>query len=356
MVTVLDCIQRVPSILENILANRKETTRELLAYLDGRVSEIDELVFIGSGTSNTSAWTSRNAVARMARLRVTTVLPNEFLYERPGRNRNALYLFTSQSGNSILTRQCLRDLKEAGYLTCGITEGPETDIAKEAAVHVDMGCGKEEYGCRTIGFCASVLTHMVIGLELGLASGRLTQAEYDAYMAQAGKVPASNKSVCEKALAWFDRNEKAFADAGCYVLYGGGSLWGVAQEGALKIMEMARRIAIGYEVEDGLHGPNISFDKTTCIVALDGCEPGSAMAEGCARFAKDNCGAGFLIGGQGVDDSDLCFDVVSEDFRALEFAPAVQVLAYRLAGAVGIDLTAPIPLPEKRYFELHDEP
>lgn len=355
MVTVLDCIQRIPSILENILKNRKENTKDLLAYLGDRLPEIDELVFIGSGTSNTCAWTSRNAVARMAKMRVTTILPNEFLNERTTFNKNALYLFTSQSGNSILTRQCMRDLKEAGCLTCGITEAPTTDIAKEAGVHVDMGCGKEEWGCRTIGYCSSVLTHMVIGLEIGLASGRLSQEEYDAYIADAEKVPASNKSVCEKAIAWFDQNEKKFVDADTYIIYGAGSLWGVALEGALKIEEMAARIAVGFELEDGLHGPTVAFNNRTCILALNGCEPGSKLANGCARMAKDMYGNGTMIGGEGVDDSDLTFDIVSNDFRALEVAPAMQVFAYKLALAVGVDFFKPLVFPDKSYFALHDE-
>ena len=117
MVTVLDCIERVPSIVEKILDTRKETTKDLFDFLGDRLGELDELVFIGSGTSNTSAWSSRIAVEKMAKMRVTTIVPNEFYYDRKLYNKNALYIFTSQSGNSILTRECMRDLKKAGYLT-----------------------------------------------------------------------------------------------------------------------------------------------------------------------------------------------------------------------------------------------
>ena len=355
-VTVLDCIERVQPIVQNMLDNRKEITKDLLQYLGKRVGELDEIVLIGSGTSNTSAWTSRLAMEKMAKLRITTILPNEFMYDRKRFNQNALYIFTSQSGNSILTRECMRNLKKAGYLTCGITEASTTDIGKEAGVPVDMSCGKEEYGCRTIGYCASVLTHMLIALEIGLASGRLPQAEYDAYIADAYKVPQSHKAICEKTLAWYEANEKSLVNADCYVLYGAASLWGVALEGALKIMEMAKRIAIGYELEDGLHGPTMAFNEKTCVIALDGGDPGSEKALGCGEMAKSESGKGFIIGGKGFDSTDLSFDVVSNNFRSLEFAPAVQILAYKLSQSLGIDLTAPLAPQKKEYFALHDEP
>ncbi len=355
-VTVLDCIERVQPIIKNMLDKRKEITKSLIDYLGGRVKEIDEIVFIGSGTSNTSAWTSRLAVEKMAKLRATTIVPNEFIYDRKRYNKNALYVFTSQSGNSILTRECMRNLKKDGYLTCGITEAASTDIGKEAGVHVDMSCGKEEYGCRTIGYCTSVLTHMLLALEIGLASGRLSQTEYDPYIADAYKVPDSHKAICEKTLAWYAANEKSLVDADCYVLYGAASLWGVALEGALKIMEMAKRIAIGYELEDGLHGPTMAFNEKTCVIALDGGDYGSEKALGCGEMAKSESGKGFVIGGKGFDSTDLAFDVVSNDFRALEFAPAVQILAYKLSQSVGVDLTAPLTPPKKEYFALHDEP
>lgn len=175
-VTVLDCIERVQPIVQNMLDNRKEITKDLLQYLGKRVGELDEIVLIGSGTSNTSAWTSRLAMEKMGKAPHHYDFAERFMYDRKRFNQNALYIFTSQSGNSILTRECMRNLKKAGYLTCGITEASTTDIGKEAGVHVDMSCGKEEYGCRTIGYCASVLTHMLIALEIGLASGRLPQA------------------------------------------------------------------------------------------------------------------------------------------------------------------------------------
>mgnify|MGYP001031492532 CR=1 FL=1 len=354
MVTLLEVIQRTPSIVQSILDTRKEKTKDLMDYLGGKVREIDEFVFIGSGTSGTCAMSSRGAVERVSGLRSTVSFPNEFYTDRAVRNKNALYIFTSQSGNSILTRECMRKMTAEGYLTVGITEGPTTDIAKEAGVHVDMGCGFEEYGFRTIGYCASILTHIVIAMEIALAAGRLSQEDYDRYLADAYRVPESHQAVSSKTLAWFEKNKERLMDSTSYFFYGAGPLWGVALEGALKMLEITGRVAVGYELEEGLHGPTMAFNDKTCVISLNGGDAGSEKAVGLGKMCKNNTGKGFIMGAEGVDETDLVFDIAGGEFRALEFAPAVEILAYEIAINSGIDLMKPSTPPKESYFETHD--
>ena len=96
-------IERVPSVIEAILENRKEATKEMMAYIAPRLQEIDEIVLVGSGTSNTCSKTSREVVEEVSGISTTAILPNVFLAKK-AYNPNALYLFTSQSGTSTLTQ------------------------------------------------------------------------------------------------------------------------------------------------------------------------------------------------------------------------------------------------------------
>lgn len=355
MVTMLDCIRRVSPITEKIVNNRKATINPLLEMLGGRVKEINEIVFVGSGTSSTCAMTSKGFVERASGLKTTVSVPNEFCYDKYAYNTKALYIFTSQSGTSIITRECLRKAKALGCPTVAVTEAPTTPIAKEADVHVDMGCGNEEYGMRTIGYCSSVLTHMLIAMELGLARGALTQGEYDAYIAEALRVPASHKAICDQTIAWFDNNKLQLMQTSTFTIYGADSLWGVALEGALKILETARKISIGYELEEGLHGPTMAYDRHNCVIVLNdgGREDKKSLALG--RFAKAEVGNGFVVGSSVLDDTDLKLDIQGGAFRAIEFAPVVEIIAYRMAVDFGYDLTKPMEFKEVKYFQTHDE-
>lgn len=168
MVTLLDCIYRVPAVIESIVEQREVTFAPLLEAVKDRLDDLNEILFVGSGTSNTCSVTAYRFVEKASCLSTSTMIPNEFL-AKTVYNPKALYVFVSQSGTSTLTQQALKKVKAMGCLTAAITEAPTTPLAQAADVHIDMGCGYEEYGMRTIGYCASILTEMLMGVALGQA-------------------------------------------------------------------------------------------------------------------------------------------------------------------------------------------
>ena len=181
MITLLDCINRVPLITDSIIEKRGTTFKPLIDKWNDELKTINQIVLIGSGTSNTSAVTARGFIEKVTKLQTICILPNEFLYNTYVYNPNALYAFTSQSGTSSLTNEAVRKMKELGYKTISITESDETPLAKAADLHIDMGCGIEEYGMRTIGYCASILTLMLLGLEIAKHINSVSEEEYEKY-------------------------------------------------------------------------------------------------------------------------------------------------------------------------------
>ena len=141
MVT-LDGINRVPEITDKIIANRAETFASFFEVIGDDLKRINQIVLIGSGTSNTSAVTARGFVEKASGIQTVCILPNEFLYNSSAYNPNALYVYTSQSGTSILTQEAVEKMKNLGNWTVGITEHGETQLAKMVHTHVEMGCGK----------------------------------------------------------------------------------------------------------------------------------------------------------------------------------------------------------------------
>lgn len=353
MVSFLDCIERIPSVLADMLDNREMYLADVKKVLAER--RINELLFIGSGTSNTSAITSRPFVEKVSGLRTTVVSANEFMFDRYVRNPNALYIFTSQTGTSSFVRKAQMKFREEGFLTAAISEAPDTPLAKESTIFINMGCGYEEYPMRTIGYCASVFIHMLMGLEIGLLYGNLTQEEYDAYLAQAAEVPRSNQTICRQALSWMDTARRKMFQSQLLIFTGAGSLYGLALEGAMKVWETPQIASVGYELEEGLHGPNYGYNSNHCVIVLnDGTEEKKGLA--LARWMKDIKGNGFVVGSKTVDHTDLQTDLKTTDFTALELAPVVQILAYRLAYDGGRDLFAPHDNSVmESYFKTHDE-
>lgn len=71
---------------------------------------------------------------------------------------------------------------------------------------------------------------------------------------------------------------------------------------------------------------------------------------------KDVKNNGFVVGKSVVDNSDLKTELKTMDFTALELAPIVQIIAYRLAFDGGRDLFAPHDNSVMEgYFTTHDD-
>lgn len=352
MVTMKDCINRVPSLVDAIIEKRKETFKDVIEAVKGK--EFEEIYLVGSGTSNTSGQTSVRFVEEASGLSAQAMIPNPFLAKKVY-NKKAIYVFTSQSGTSTLMQTALRKVKDMGCLTISITGVKESPLGEDADVWVDMGCGFEEYGFRTIGYCTSVFTQMLLGAEIGLALGNLCECKYNEIIEDAKKISASHKEISAKGEAWFEANKDVISGGTDIIIYGANSLYGTALEGALKILETAKRyISVGFEMDDGLHGPTMGFtDKHIVLVLNDGTNVD--MASGIATMMKEKFnGHGFVIGRNTMDETDCPFEPQTKYFQAIEYAPVVQLVAYLLAADYGVPMPdVNTPRTGKVYFVTH---
>lgn len=259
-------------------------------------------------------------------------------------------MFISQTGTSKLTNQALALAKENGWMTAIISEKATTSAAQNADVFIDMNCGYEEYPMRTIGYSASVLTVMLRGIKLGRLNGFISDEPYQRYLRQAKAASGNIEAVIGKAMTWLDGNRRNMLGADCLVFSGGGVLYGVALEGAVKVWKTPQIISMGYEIEEGMHGPNFGYTERHCVVVLND------RALALCKFMKFEKNNGYLVGTGAIVEHDLAFDPKGGEFCCLEFAAAAQVISYRLAVDQGRDLYAPHDNSAMtNYFRSHSE-
>lgn len=354
MVTMLDCIKRVPSLLCDIVDHAEEHYRGIFEKFPAE--NINELYLIGSGTSYNAALTARYFAEEASGLRVTAVLPNDFLYGCTVRNPKALYVFISQTGTSTLTMKALCYGREKGFQTVGVSEGHDTPVAKTADVFLDMGCKKEEYGMRTIGYSTTVLTLMWLGLVFGVKRGRISKGEYENYVEQVKAAAGNIPEIIEQAMIWMDTSRRRMMKSTFFSFTGTGALYGVALEASVKIWEAPQIPAGGYELDEGMHGPNYGYNYNHAVFVLNdgGLQNDRALA--LARYMKNEHGNGYIIGKGVIDGNDLSIEPVGGPFLCLEYAAAIQVLMYRLAADGGRDFSVlGIHAKMNSYFQSHTD-
>lgn len=334
---MLDCIRNTKTAIENLTSHQQSNTKALREYL---ASDISEIILVGSGTSSTSAITARNFVEKTSLCKTSVVYPNDFIHNTYVFDPHALYVFTSQTGTSIVAREALQLVKEKGYANVAISETADTPIAKDADCFVPLDCGIEEYPMRTTGYCASVIVQMMIGMEVGLKKGVLTEEQYDNYLNDLAKIAHHFDELIDRAMKWMDQAKRKMLRSDVIIFTGADELYGVSLEGAMKVWETPQIASIGYEIEEGIHGPNYGYNERHCVIVLNNGGREANKCKALASYMKECKHNGFMIGQEGIDEEDFVFTPSSRYFACIEYATILQVLAYRLANDQGRDLYA----------------
>jgi glucosamine--fructose-6-phosphate aminotransferase (isomerizing) len=275
-------------------------------------------VVVGCGTSYNLAL-SVAAALNAAGLRALAVPAGEWVL------RPTAYLATgpvrvialSRSGETTETVQAARVSRERGLQVLGITCAPgsalsaNADVALEFATHPDEG----------VVMTASASLMLLAGYAL--AGHRADDALI--YRAQ----------VLADALG--DVPMAAYAARSHFVFLGGGSQYGIALEGALKLQEMAITYTQAFHPGEYRHGPVSLVDHRTAVVMLY--HPDTARDEA-ALVAELQAKGAWVLGLGGPGDIALAVGA-SAPLCGLEVLPALQMLGETYAAAHGIDTTTP---------------
>lgn len=191
------------------------------------------------------------------------MLPSTVLYESAAYDPDALYIFTSQTGTSM--------------------------IALEIA--------------RSYGYCST--------------------EEYEAAAAELTGVADRVPKVIEQAPAWAERVKRQILRSDLIAFTGADELHGVALEGAMKIWETVQTASVGYEIEDGIHGPNYGYNFRHCVVVLNHGRRENEKCLALARYMKEVWNNGLVVGRNPIDETDLELDIPDNATDYVDFVLAL---------------------------------
>ena len=224
----------------------------------------------------------------------------------------------SRSGESTETVQALAESRRQGLHATAVTcaEGSAITRAADAVIHLPT------HPDEGIVMTSSASLMLMAGL-------RLAGVDLDvAALAREG----------EAVLAQLDRRLPEVLDGRSHFVYlGAGPLFGLAQEGALKLQEMSLSFSQSFHPMEYRHGPISLVDGRTLAVMLYSDdtrdEEARVAAELIAKGAR-------VIGFGGPGDPSLSL-VAPSAARALAILPALQILGERVAERCGVDSEAP---------------
>lgn len=232
-------------------------------------------------------------------------------------------LALSRSGETTETVAAARRSLERGERVIGLTCEADSSLTRACTACVSIPTHPEEDIVMTTSASLMLLVGLaLVGLSLG--GSRLT-------------ITGMNRAQAMLETAR-PRLDGLVRDRRHFVFLGGGALYGIAQEGALKLMEMSLSYSQAYHPLEYRHGPISLVDQSTLAVMLY--QPQTLQEETALVNELRAKGASVIgVGGPG----DLSFELTEADpaLRGLIALPTLQWLGERVAQSKGLNTREP---------------
>lgn len=277
------------------------------------------LVFIGCGTSFNLAL-SLAAYSSMAGHKAIAV-PGAEWQNRPHAFwpdwRNTHVVALSRSGETTETVAAARASRASGAFVTAITVEPASSLAKNCDRLIAAETHPDE------GIVMTVSASLMVLLGLQMIGQEIPSSTVD----HAGRLVGSLDAILPEIIAGRSH----------FVFLGGGPLFGIALEGALKLMEMSQIMTQAFHPLEYRHGPISLVDNNTAVVMLYSSDQGEAEAKLVDELREKGA---IVIGIGGPGDVELAVDV-DLSLAGLVVLPALQILGERVAQARQIDTVSP---------------
>lgn len=254
-------IAEQPEVFERSLASS-----DRIRPIADAISEFQPrfVLFAARGTSDHAALYGKYLFEIESGLPVGLMSPSSVtIYGAEPKLKDTLVIVISQSGGSPDLVESARKARACGALVLGITNSPESSLAQNVDLHIDVLAGVEHAVAATKSYSAQMLA-------LWLLVKFLNNQEISA----AHELPMVSRDILNRQHE-FDAIADSLLETDRLILTGRGYSLPSALEAALKIMETSYFDAHAFSAADLLHGPMAMVAHDTPVIAV--CPPGAAQ-------------------------------------------------------------------------------
>jgi len=333
-VTMRTEIGEQPKVFRRALAINAEP----LAQLASKIGSLDfaYALIAARGTSDNAARYAKYLWAAHNGIPIALAAPSLFTsYRRPPRLDGALVVGISQSGESPDLIAVLAEGRKQGRPTMAITNQPESPLAEQADMVIDIAAGEELAVAATKTYTAQLLAVAMLSAALDPATS--------------GDELASLPGYVESVIAAEDQIGGVAADLAdmrSCVMLGRGYNHSTAYEWALKVQEVTYVLAHPYPTADFRHGPIAVAEPGFPILAIAADGPlWDDMMELLTQVTDEKHARSLVLSNRAealeVARFGIPLPAVPEWISPIPAIVAAQLFTYHLGAIKGLDTDQP---------------
>jgi len=264
-------IMEEPNVIEDAMRGRtlEEEGMVKLGGLDGvenKLREINSLSLVGCGTAYYASRVGKYMIEEYADIPVEVDFGSEFRYKKPIIKKEGGVLFVSQSGETADTLSCLKEMKEKGVLTLGITNVVGSSQARETDAGVYTRSGPEISVASTKAFLGQLTVLVLVTIYLG-RQRNMSMVMGKRIINELKRIPELAKKILEQKEK-IEKIAQKYKDYKNFWFIGRKYNYPIALEGALKLKEISYVHAEGVAGGELKHGPLALVEESFPTIAI----------------------------------------------------------------------------------------
>lgn len=317
-----------PQILESILKNYVAADGYIILNTP---TKIDKIVLVASGSSYHCARFGAEVFGIISEIEARAIYSSEFLLKKiVPHDKNVLYIFITQSGETTDTLSALNKAKQLGMRTMCITNKENSTAWLTADYRVNCYAGEEKSIASTKAMTAQMLCLYLLALKYA----QIKKLDVKEHMTQLKKLP----SIIEETLELQDKIKPLARFLSKYkdiIVAADGPSYALAKEACLKIKETSYINVMSHILGEFMHGHlAVLNNKKSVLVYVSGEELSYSTIKNMEKIKRDY-NPPICIIGTSSDRINSAFniDLEVEDSILKMFSNTViiQILALKIA-------------------------
>ena len=228
---------------------------------------IKKIVLIACGTAYHSCLVAKYWFEEISNIEVEIDVASEFRYRKIRFNKNNLYVFVSQSGETADTAAAQQLCRDNNVKTCSIVNVVESSIARNSDWVLPLHVGPEVGVASTKAFLGQMLILYILCLKISFNRNEIHKEEYIKRINNLIKLPDAIDDVLKKEDQIQLVAKDIYESKGSMFL-GRGTSYPIALEGALKLKELSYLHAEGYPAGEMKHGPLALIEDGLPVIVI----------------------------------------------------------------------------------------
>lgn len=335
-------------MLKEIMEQKTALKRIVKTYTDNNVfskldkdflSQFIKIEFVGCGTAYHAGLMGARYIEKLVKLPASSITASEFIYNDPLLNKRTLYIFVSQSGETADTLRAIELVKSYGCKTIALTNVLYSTLAKIADIVLPCCAGPEISVASTKAYTCQIGVLFCLAKHMENVLFKQSYNYLQEISGVADVILNFNKDKIEQIAEELKNEIKCIyigKDLDCIT----------AQEGALKLKEIAYIEASSYPAGELKHGFLALIEKGTFIFVLANNKKINSKTYNSAHEAVSRGARSVLVGNKSNEDNfEPNFHVelpeVDEMLLPLVAIAPLQYLAYRVSVKKGVNPDQP---------------